>query len=494
MKSTKYLLIILTALCSIFIVYHLKANGNLLSNIPLITKEISLSKCEQGADFLKYISVSPDNTKIAYKEYVESGRRLSINGVPGKIYDRKYFTSIDYIFSPDSKHLAYVAGTLDKKNFVVLDGEEGPDGFSGIGDPMFSPDSKQIAYQAWDSNSKKEVVFLNQEKIGEYERIAGMIDLRFFVFSSDGKRMGFIGGNGNKELAVVDGKEGKYYNYVGGLMFSRDSQHFMYNASFGNKRFIVKDATEIAESNNLETAIFNPDFSRTACIYKEGDKKYVVVDGKPGKQYDNITELKFSPSGKRFAYAAWDDLERTMYVVLDDQEQKVYQWVKDIIFSPDSEHIAYSAGIKGKNERCIVVDANEGKKYVLELTKPNYNVSPPVFSPDSKHFGYVVEIGNQSWMVVDEVEGRHYDKIRKESPDGFNSKWDKSFTFGPDGKVAYWAQKGSKWLVVVNGVESQSYDEYLENGKILFEGPNQLSFVALRDKEIFRVEIEIKKN
>lgn len=425
MKSAKYILIISAALCSIYIVYYLKANDNNPSNITLMTKEISLSKYEQGLEYLRDIAVSLDNKRVAYIQSDHTYGWAVVNGTPGEKYDCNFFSLLGCAFSPDSKHLAYVAGTKEKKNFVVLDSEEGPGGFSGIDYPTFSPDNRQLAYRAWDNGLKKEVVLLNGKKLGEYSRIMSL------VFSSDGKRFGFAAGNGNNELAVIDGKEGQYYDYVGGFMFSRDCQHYMYNASRGNKMIIVKDDIEINDSNGLISAVFNPDLNRTACIYKEGDKKYVVVDENKGKLYDEITGLKFSPDGRHYVYAAWTDLgpDRTVHVVSDGQEQKEYQWAKDIIFSPNSEHIAYSAGIKRKKERCIVVDVNEGKKYVLELTKPNFNVSPPVFSPDSKHVGYVVEMGNQSWMVVDEVEGRHYNKIRKESPDGLNSKYDKSFTF-----------------------------------------------------------------
>jgi WD40 repeat protein len=360
---------------------------------------------------------------------------------------------------------------------------------------MFSPDGMQLAYKARDGEAKKDVIFLNGEKVGEYDRLVKTNDRKGLVFSPDGKQLGFIAANGKKSFVVVDGKEGKYYDSVAGFMFSKDSQHIMYNAWNDNKGIIVKDEIEIAESNSLQSAVFSPDFGRIACIYKEGDKKYVVVDGKQGKQYDDITELKFSPNGKRFVYAACSDSDRTMHAVVDGQEQKNYRWVMNITFSPNSERVAYSAGPKGEQyEHCIVVDGVEGKQYNLQELRPNFNVSPPVFSPDSKHVGYVVEMGNESWMVVDEVEGRHYDKIRKETIDGWNNKWDKSFVFSPDGKIAYWAKKGFAWIVVVDGAESRSYEEYPEDGKIVFESPNLLSFVAFRDMEMFRVEIEIKQN
>ncbi len=50
------------------------------------------------------------------------------------------------VFSADGKHSAY-AGGKGAKEFVVLDGKEGP-AFNAIGDntTIFSPDSQRLAY------------------------------------------------------------------------------------------------------------------------------------------------------------------------------------------------------------------------------------------------------------------------------------------------------------------------------------------------------------
>jgi len=229
-----------------------------------------------------------------------------------------------------------------------------------------------------------------------------------------------------------------------------------------------------------------------ACIFKEGDKKYVVVDGNQGKLYANITGLNFSPDGKRFAYAAWYD--DSMCVVVDGIEQKSYKWVMNIAFSPDSKRVAYSAGVMREYiEQFVVVDGVEGRRYISQDPYANLKISPPIFSPDSKHVAYVVEMKDKGWVVVDEVEGRHYDEIRKETIGGWD-KWDKSLVFSPNGRIAYWAKQGYGWMVVVDGVESRGYWGYPSDGRIVFEGPNLLHFVAFRDMEMFRVEIEINED
>ncbi len=463
------------------------------SNITLVSKHISLAKFDKGQPIRTDAIVSPDNQRIAYLEFESStGGRVVVNGVPGKLYDS--FSGIGCVFSPNGKRLAYAAGTKGKKMFVVLDGKEGIGGYTGI-NPVFSPDSSQLAYTAWDNDAMKELVFLNGEKIGEYRGIVkqGGADSGL-VFSPDGKQLAYLAfTDDGKFFVVVNGKEGKYYDatidgkHYGPIIeaqrvvFSNDSRHIVYTVKRGNTGIIVRDETEIAESNNLNIAVASPDCSRIAYVSGEDGKKKVTVDGIQGKIYENISirELKFSPDGKRFAYAAWHD--DSMCVVIDGKEQKSYSWVMNITFSPDSKRVAYSAGLKGEqNKCCTVVDGVEGKRY---SNKPweefPEGISPPVFSPDSKCVGYVVKMGNKSWMVVNGAEGRHYDK------------WEKSFVFSPDGKIAYWAKRDDKWRIVVAGAESEEYWGYLPNSNLVFETPNRLHCVAFRDMQIMRVEIEI---
>ena len=102
-----------------------------------------------------------------------------------------------------------------------------------------------------------------------------------------------------------------------------------------------------------------------------------------------------------------------------------------------------------------------------------------VVSPDSKRMAYVKR-GNKLLVVVDGEEGKEYDGI----------DWE-SLIFSPDSKrVAYYAKRGNKLLVVVDGEEGKEYDR-LYGGKLVFDSPNLLHTLELRDDEIFHVEIEI---
>jgi len=297
----------------------------------------------------------------------------------------------------------------------------------------------------------------------------------------------------DKQMVVVDGSEGREYNRIeSGPIFSPDSKDVTYTAKRDNKGFIVKNEIEVADFNSSRISLLSPDGKKVAYICEKAGKKSVIFDGKQGKEYTKVTKLTFSPNGKRLAYSAWYD--DGMCAVIDGQEQQQYKWVMNITFSPDSKRVAYSAGAAEEyNEQFVIVDGIEGKRYKSQDPYVICEFSPPFFSPDSKHIAYVVEMKDKSWVVLDEVEGRHYDEIRKKTIGGWDN-WDKSLAFSPDGKIAYWAKRSNMWRIVVKGVESEDYWEYLENSNLVFESPNFLHGIAFRDWEIMRVEIQISEN
>jgi hypothetical protein len=51
--------------------------------------------------------------------------------------------------------------------------------------------------------------------------------------------MAYVATLGKKMLAVVDGTEGKQYDYISGLAFSPDGKQVAYIAKLGNKQLVV---------------------------------------------------------------------------------------------------------------------------------------------------------------------------------------------------------------------------------------------------------------
>ena len=52
-----------------------------------------------------------------------------------------------------------------------------------------------------------------------------------------------------------------------------------------------------------------------------------------------------------------------------------------------------------------------------------------------------------------------------------------SLIFSPVSKrVAYYAKRGEKWFVVVDGVEGKEYDGYVKGSRIVFDSPTRFMF------------------
>jgi hypothetical protein len=90
--------------------------------------------------------------------------------------------------------------------------------------------------------------------------------------------------------------------------------------------------------------------------------------------------------------------------------------------------------------------------------------------------------GNKWFVVVDGKEEKKYDSIG-------------NLIFSPDSKrVAYAAWAGNKRFVVVDGKEEKKYDGIVTigGGKIIFDSPDSLHYLAVKGESIFLVEERIK--
>jgi roadblock/LC7 domain-containing protein len=88
-----------------------------------------------------------------------------------------------------------------------------------------------------------------------------------------------------------------------------------------------------------------------------------------------------------------------------------------------------------------VVDGQAGPEFDSVMKD-----SPPVFSTDGKHVAYAAQRGDKWLVVVDGQAGLEFEGISLP-------------VFSPDGKrVAYTAKRGEKWLVVVDGEAGPEFD------------------------------------
>ena len=155
-----------------------------LDNAHLVCKEVSLGKIAPAMikDSLKG---SPDSRRVAYKVNQNNKEVMVVDGVAGKAYDEIQA----FQFSPDGRRWACIARLAETER-VVTDGKEGRvhDGIEWF-NLQFSPDSKHVGYVArtgrFDDESGREVAVVDDKEGKEYGRIADL------EFSPDSKHVGF---------------------------------------------------------------------------------------------------------------------------------------------------------------------------------------------------------------------------------------------------------------------------------------------------------------
>jgi Tol biopolymer transport system component len=231
--------------------------------------------------------ISPDLNHVAYADYTIGGKpRVVLDGAEGIEYDTIGGESI--VFSPDSKHVAYVAERGNQR-FVVLDGKEGKE-YYGIGTAsiIFSLDSKHVAYVAARGDKRFCVVVDGLEGSSEYDGIADKTP--FIAFSPDSKHVAYAAIRGGRQLVVVDGVEGTEYDGIISPTFSSDSRRVAYAAIRGGKQLVVIEGKENAEYDGIgaDSIIFSPDSKHVAYTAERAGKQFVVVDGKEGVEYDGL--------------------------------------------------------------------------------------------------------------------------------------------------------------------------------------------------------------
>ncbi len=409
----------------------------------------------------------PDWTKIRYTSHC-----LVLDGEEQEHFDDINWETVG--FSPDGR-LAYGA-RRGAKWHVVLDGKEvagfGSEtsiDFDSIGRLTFSPDGKRLAFYAVDG---KPCVVVDGKAGKRYDRI----DLirGSLLFSPDGRRLAYLAEEfGGKSFLVLDGRE--YGECSEMPSFSADGRHVAYTD--GHAVFVDGEQVSKRYPEVLRVRI-SPNGKRVAYKAKERGNFVLVVDDEEYPGYSNHSPV-FSPDSSRLAYQSVD--EKGSFVVLDEKPGARFRkenGVRCLTFSPDSRRFAY-VGTYRQFEHCVVVDGKVGERH------SDSNILDITFSPDGSRLAYRVRgVNGGEYVVVDGKAGKRYHGIR-------------GLRFSPDGEhLACWARWQDQCFVVVDGKEGKRYDQLPRNllpgGPVVFDSPDELHYISLRDGKLYMVDEVLK--
>lgn len=337
--------------------------------------------------------------------------------------------------SPDGKRVGYTVSSHNEKNvFVFLGLRDYGKAYEPctmfcprcefdewrmfvLTRPFFSPDSNRVLFEA--ARAGKQFVVVDGVEGPAYDRVC-----LIGPFSPDSKRVAYTARRGEKELVVVDGVEGPEFNSCYSFTFSPDSKRVLYQGIHGDKWSAVIDGVVPSGYDESHDPVFSPNSLRVAFVGVRDVKRYAVVDGQESMKYEDVQYMLFSPDSKHVAYTGKVD-ERWL-VAIDGKEGRKYERILGPpVFSPDSSRVAYWA-TSGK--KCTaVVDGVEGKEYDLTIIRDKHGtgfgtfIQPLVFSPDSRHAAYVAKQGKRLHVVIDGEESRDYDRVVRGSDITFDA-------------------------------------------------------------------------
>lgn len=251
---------------------------------------------------------SAEGGRFAYGGQHQNGRWSAVvDGVVGPEYEQ-----VDRLaFSRDGRHFAYQA-KKEGRWVLIADGQEVLEGEEFAQEaPAFSPDGRRLA-QALRKDGSWKVVAIALDPVGK-DVLTGAIGGDFaqgaglVTFSADGRHIAWIGWQGRKRMAVLDGVRGPEFDAIANLVFSPDGRRLAYEAARLNQPdpakpdawFVVVDHEPRPEYEGLlrGSVIFSADSRHFAYSASQGDKRLLIVDGQASPGYKTVCSVL--PAGER---------------------------------------------------------------------------------------------------------------------------------------------------------------------------------------------------
>jgi hypothetical protein len=231
------------------------------------------------------------------------------------------------------------------------------------------------------------------------------------------------------------------------------------------KPFAAAEVTSKAPTEGLRIGV-SADGGHYAFVSPKAGKEFLVIDGRApeGSGYDQIIAFLFTSDGKHLAMQARDG--KKWVVAVNGVVIASYDNV-DHLFGltvGEDSHVAY--GVNMGKESFLVLDGKHEKVY------PGIREDSVQFSPDNR-LAYIAKTEKGLVAVVGDSESKPYDLLPY-------------IVFSRDGKrFGHPARVGAYQVAVVDGVEGKKYDEvdyirFSPNGK-------RVAFVAIADQKQFVV-------
>ncbi|MFA5131202.1 MAG: hypothetical protein WC467_02145 [Patescibacteria group bacterium] len=154
---------------------------------------------------------------------------------------------------------------------------------------LMSPNGQSVAYIFNDTKFHKKTLALNGQSGASYDDIFSM------QFSASGQRFAYTAKVNGKSLAVIDGKEGKVYDWIfEPHFFTPDNQYFVYKARDSRGDMLVFNTWESQPYDRIYGVTVNNSKTELIFFARKGDQIWrgVVDLNKPilsNPEMQNVT-------------------------------------------------------------------------------------------------------------------------------------------------------------------------------------------------------------